>query len=79
MKVSISLPDKDVAFLDAYAKENGLDSRSAAVHKAVRALLDTTLEVEYAEAFAEWEGSEDERWVEDGIADGLEPDTGWTR
>ncbi len=78
MKVSISLPDKDVAFLDAYAKENGLDSRSAAVHSAVRALLDTTLEAEYTEAFENW-SEEDERWVEDGIADGLEPDHGWTQ
>ena len=78
MKVSISLPDKDVAFLDEYAKENGLESRSAAVHSAVRALLDTTLEAEYTAAFAEW-SEEDERWVESGIADGLEPDFGWTQ
>lgn len=60
MKVSISLPDEDVAFLDTYAKENGLGSRSAAVHTAVRALRDTALEAAYTEAFAEWEGTEDE-------------------
>jgi Arc/MetJ-type ribon-helix-helix transcriptional regulator len=76
MKVSISLPDKDVAFLDTYAKENGLDSRSAAVHSAVRALLDTTLETEYAEAFAEWEGSEDEAFWDTFAADGLGPEQG---
>lgn len=79
MKVSISLPDKDVKFLDAYAKENGLDSRSAAVHKAVRALLDTTLEAEYAAAYAEWKGSADERFWDSLASDGLEPDAGGDR
>jgi Arc/MetJ-type ribon-helix-helix transcriptional regulator len=73
MKVSISLPDEDVAFLDTYAKENGLESRSAAVHTAVRALRDTDLEVAYTAAFQEWEGSEDEALWEATVADGLDP------
>ena len=30
MKVSVSLPAEDVEFLDSYANERGLDSRSAA-------------------------------------------------
>ena len=38
MKVSVSLPDEDVEFLDAYARSQGLASRSATVHKAVRLL-----------------------------------------
>ena len=38
MKVSVSLPDADVEYLDAYAQAQGLDSRSAAVQKAVRLL-----------------------------------------
>ena len=38
MKVSVSLPGDDVRFLDEYAKDRGLHSRSAAVHKAVRLL-----------------------------------------
>lgn len=77
MKVSISLPQADLAFLDQYAEENGLESRSAAVHTAVRALRDTQLEAEYADAFAEWKGSEDERLLEATVSDGLEPDLGW--
>jgi Arc/MetJ-type ribon-helix-helix transcriptional regulator len=77
MKVSISLPDQDIAFLDAYASENGLPSRSAAVHKAVRALRDTTLEAEYTEAFADWAGSEDEALWETTVADGLGPADDW--
>ena len=38
MKVSVSLPGEDVQFLDSYAKEQGLDSRSAALHRAIRLL-----------------------------------------
>ena len=80
MKVSISLPDEDVTFLDSYAEENGLDSRSAAVHKAIRALRDTQLEAQYAEAFADWDGSEDEKFwdafVQDGLADEEHDDGG---
>ncbi|MFP5298949.1 MAG: ribbon-helix-helix domain-containing protein, partial [Actinomycetota bacterium] len=38
MKVSISLPEEDVAFLDAYAETQGIPSRSAAIHRAVRLL-----------------------------------------
>ena len=38
MKVSVSLPDEDVDFLDAYASSQGFASRSAVVHKAVRLL-----------------------------------------
>ncbi len=38
MKLSVSLPDEDVEFLDAYAKSKGSESRSAVVHKAVRLL-----------------------------------------
>ena len=72
MKVSISLPEADLAFLDQYAKENDLESRSAAVHTAVRALRDTQLESEYADAFAEWEESGEEAFWGRFVADGLE-------
>ena len=39
MKVSISLPDDGVEFLDSYADRAGFGARSAVVHKAVRQLL----------------------------------------
>lgn len=68
MKVSVSLPGEDVEFLDAYAKEQGLDSRSAALHQAVR-LLRT------AELGAAYEGAWDQ-WARDGDADIWEPATG---
>ena len=39
MKLSVSLPEDDVLFLDGYARERGAGSRSAAVHDAVGDLL----------------------------------------
>lgn len=54
MKVSVSLPDEDVAFLDAYARSRG-ESRSAALHRAVRLLRERGLGPAYVAAWAEWE------------------------
>lgn len=59
MKVSVSLPDEDVDFLDAYAQAQGLSSRSAALHKAVRLLRGLELVPAYEGAFASWDASED--------------------
>ncbi len=54
MKVSVSLPGEDVQFLDAYAKDRGLDSRSAALHRAVRLLRTSELGGTYQTAWDEW-------------------------
>jgi Arc/MetJ-type ribon-helix-helix transcriptional regulator len=63
MKVSVSLPGEDVRFLDEYAQEQGLDSRSAALHRAVRLLRAAELGAEYESAWGEWFGAEDaELW-----------------
>lgn len=59
MKVSVSLPDEDVEFLDTYAQAQGLPSRSAVLHKAVRLLRGAELAPAYEDAFASWEESED--------------------
>lgn len=56
MKLSVSLPDDDVAFLDALAKERALDSRSAALQEAVRALREQSLVEAYMAAFLESRG-----------------------
>jgi Arc/MetJ-type ribon-helix-helix transcriptional regulator len=53
MKVSVSLPGEDVAFLDGYARERGLDSRSAALQRAVRLLRTSELSAAYRSAFEE--------------------------
>jgi antitoxin MazE9 len=73
MKVSVSLPPDDVEFLDRYASEENLSSRSAAMHRAIQLLRAAELEDTYAEAWAEWEASSDaELWSatdSDGTAD----------
>jgi Arc/MetJ-type ribon-helix-helix transcriptional regulator len=54
MKVSVSLPGEDVQFLDEYAKEQGLESRSAALRRAVRMLRTAELGGTYEAAWQEW-------------------------
>jgi Arc/MetJ-type ribon-helix-helix transcriptional regulator len=72
MKVSVSLPEEDVEFLDAYAQSQGMDSRSAAVHKAVGLLRVSELGDAYEEAFQSWDDeAEAEAW-ETVVADGLD-------
>ena len=63
MKLSVSLPDEDVAFLDHYARSRGYRSRSAVVHRAVHLLQSTELGDDYAAAWAEWfDAGEAEAW-----------------
>jgi Arc/MetJ-type ribon-helix-helix transcriptional regulator len=59
MKVSVSLPDEDVEFLDTYAQSQGLPSRSAVLHKAVRLLRGAELAPAYEDAFISWDASDD--------------------
>ncbi len=70
MKLSVSLPDEDVAFLDAYGKKRGIPSRSAVLHSAIRALRASELGAAYEDAWGEWEESEEGAW-ESTAADGL--------
>ena len=55
MKLSVSLPEDDVEFLDTYASEQGIASRSAVLHRAVRLLRGAQLGAAYEDAFTEWE------------------------
>lgn len=71
MKVSISLPDGDVEYLDAYALEQGLESRSAALQRAVRLLRASELGAAYEEAWADWDESNDGELWDAVTADGL--------
>jgi Arc/MetJ-type ribon-helix-helix transcriptional regulator len=72
MKLSVSLPDDDVEYLDEYARAQRLESRSAALHKAVRLLRASELGGAYEDAWTEWaESEEDQLWgaaVDDGLA-----------
>jgi Arc/MetJ-type ribon-helix-helix transcriptional regulator len=71
MKVSVSLPGEDVAFLDEYANSHAYPSRSAVVHQAIRALRLGELHKAYGDAWAEWDASgEADVWsavVGDGV------------
>jgi Arc/MetJ-type ribon-helix-helix transcriptional regulator len=73
VKLSVSLPDEDVAFLDEYAAREGAASRSSAIHEAIGMLRNATLEDEYTTAWDEWEASgEADLWdavAADGISD----------
>ena len=71
MKVSVSIPDEDVEFLDAYAALHALRSRSAAVHHAIRALRLAQLADAYGDAWAEWDASDDAALWEPTAGDGL--------
>jgi Arc/MetJ-type ribon-helix-helix transcriptional regulator len=72
MKLSVSLPDEDVAFLDAYAESQGIESRSAVLHKAVRFLRASELGTAYEDAWDEWSATDAEAW-EQTVADGIGP------
>jgi Arc/MetJ-type ribon-helix-helix transcriptional regulator len=73
MKVSVSLPGEDVQFLDAYAREQGLESRSAAVHRAVRLLRTAELGGTYEAAWDEWAAQDDDGLWDSTTGDGLKP------
>ena len=71
MKLSVSLPDDDVRFLDDYASRAGMASRSAALHRAVRLLRAAELGPASDKAWTDWgDGGEDEAW-EPTVGDGL--------
>jgi Arc/MetJ-type ribon-helix-helix transcriptional regulator len=71
MKVSVSLPEDDVEFLDAYARDQGIESRSAAVHQAVGLLRTAQLASAYEDAWQSWDASDDAEAWEATTADGL--------
>jgi len=66
-KVSISLTEADLSYLDTQTLSGRYPSRSAALHDAIRHLRESELADAYAEAFAEW----DEQSWDDAVGDGL--------
>jgi Arc/MetJ-type ribon-helix-helix transcriptional regulator len=71
MKLSVSLPVEDVEFLDAYAKSQGYESRSAVVRKAVLLLRAGELSGAYEDAWQSWSSEDAEAW-DAAVADGLD-------
>ena len=70
MKLSVSLPDEDVRFLDEYARMHAR-SRSGAVHAAIDTLRQGGLADAYEQAWEEWDASGDGRAWEQPLGDGL--------
>jgi Arc/MetJ-type ribon-helix-helix transcriptional regulator len=71
MKVSVSLPEDDVRFLDEYAGREGFQSRSAVLHKAVRLLRASGLSSAYERAWDDWADTDDGSVWESTVGDGL--------
>ena len=70
MKVSVSLPDEDIDFVERYARDSG-KSRSAVMHEAVQLLRRRDLAADYEAANDEWTaGGEAELW-DAAAGDGL--------
>ena len=59
MKLSISLREEEVGFLDSYAQSRGIASRSGVVSAALRLLRTMELAGDYEAAWAEWDEGDD--------------------
>jgi Arc/MetJ-type ribon-helix-helix transcriptional regulator len=73
MKISVSLPDEDVEFLDRQARGLGMGSRSAVVQKAIRLMRAVELGPDYARAWEEWAADGEAVAWEGVVGDGIEP------
>ena len=71
MKLSVSIPDEDVTFLDEFAERAGMNSRSAVLHRAIALLRSADLIGEYDQAFTEWNESVDAALWNSTSGDGL--------
>ena len=61
----------DLAALDRYVEQAGLESRSAVIRQAIRRLQDPQLEAAYAAAWEEWAVAGDEDAWAAASSDGL--------
>jgi Arc/MetJ-type ribon-helix-helix transcriptional regulator len=71
MKISVSLPDDDVSYLDGYARARGYASRSAVLQQAVQLLRTSELSAQYEQAWDEWAASGEAELWDLTTADGL--------
>lgn len=71
-KISVSLPEADVQFLDQQVSVGYYESRSAALHAALARLRQDELTEEYQSAFEEWSKTEDAQLWDGTVSDGLE-------
>lgn len=71
MKLSVSLPDDVVEFIDEQTDSGVFESRSAVLKAAVTALRQRTITDSYAAAWDEWEESGEDALWESVAADGM--------
>lgn len=71
MKVSLSIPAEDIRFLDNFARDHGIKSRSAAVQHGIAMLREAELKEQYKIAMQEWRDSPDSELWESTVGDGL--------
>lgn len=71
MKLSVSISNDDVDFLDEYVRKAGLESRSAALQKAVRLLRTAELRDAYAAAWEEFDSTGDAALWDTTVGDGI--------
>lgn len=76
MKLSVSLTEGDIAFVDAYAQVHGVASRSGVLKEALALLRGQELSADYASAWDEWSADPDNAVWESTSADGLDPAAG---
>jgi len=73
MKLSVSLPEEDLTFIDDYASRRGIASRSSVLHRAVSLLREADMESAYTSAWEEWSSTGDaplwEVTAQDGATD----------
>ena len=75
MKVSVSLPDEDVAYIDDYARRTDIPSRSAVVHRAISLLRAEEMEGAYESAWGDWGQGEDHTLWDATAGDGTDDAT----
>jgi Arc/MetJ-type ribon-helix-helix transcriptional regulator len=77
MKLSVSMSDGDVEFIDQYATQHGVETRSAVVQRALALLRSSELGEDYTAAWDEWDDSEADAWEStagDGVGGKRAPD-----
>lgn len=62
MKLSVSVSDDDVDFMDRYADEHGVDTRSGVVQRALSLLRASELGDDYAAAWDDWASADADGW-----------------
>ena len=73
VKISVSLTEQDVEYVDVYARRRGVQSRSAVIREALRLLQASELGPDYAAAWDDWPDDEQDAW-DATVADGLSTD-----